>query len=166
MWCRLSWASRASVIWTICRGLIAHDRNPAWKALQQSSIEMTMTACSVKKVLILLMLCSANFHDHAVFVMWSLKLSWLFGFLSDLKENRWFKISSHYLQIFSDQQQQGGLSVEWPIRNPDCLPSSRMFFKRDGDTCLKTACSGVFAMNGRKVTGLYLSRNEVFSVGF
>ncbi len=33
-------------------------------------------ACSVGKGLIFLMLCSANLHDRAVFVIWSLKVSW------------------------------------------------------------------------------------------
>ncbi len=33
-------------------------------------------ACSVRKGLIFLMLCNANLQDRAVFVMWSLKVSW------------------------------------------------------------------------------------------
>jgi len=33
-------------------------------------------ACTVRKGLIFLMLCIANLHDQAVFVMWSVKVSW------------------------------------------------------------------------------------------
>ncbi len=46
------------------------------KALHQSSLEMTRAwtrscvACSVRKGPIFLMFCSANLHDHAVFVNW------------------------------------------------------------------------------------------------
>ncbi len=46
------------------------------KALHQSSLEMrragtrSCVACSVRKGPIFLMFCSANLHDHAVFVNW------------------------------------------------------------------------------------------------
>ncbi len=70
--------SRAAAFWIICRGLIG-----LWKSSQKSfavvSLEMTRAwtrscaACSVRKGLIFLMLCSANLQDRAVFAMCSLK---------------------------------------------------------------------------------------------
>ncbi len=74
--------SRAAAFWIICRGLIVFDGSPARRALQQSSLEMTRSwtrscaACSVRKGLVFLMLCSANLQDRAVFAMCSLKGSW------------------------------------------------------------------------------------------
>ncbi len=58
------------------------DGSPARRALQKSSLEMTRAwtrsyaACSVRKGLIFLMLCSANLQDRAVFAICSLKVSW------------------------------------------------------------------------------------------
>ncbi len=74
--------SRSTAFWIICRGLIVFDGSPARRALQLSSLEMTRAwtrscaACSVRKGLIFLMLCSANLQDRAVFAMCSLKVSW------------------------------------------------------------------------------------------
>ncbi len=57
------------------------DGSPARRALQGSSLEMTRAwtrscaACSVRKGLIFLMLCSANLQDRVVFAMWSLKVT-------------------------------------------------------------------------------------------
>ncbi len=57
------------------------DGSPARRALQYSSLEMTRAwtkscaACSVRKGLIFLMLCSANLQNRAVFAMCSLKVS-------------------------------------------------------------------------------------------
>ncbi len=44
--------------------------------------------------------------------------------------------------------------VEWPLLKPDWLASSLLFCKRNNDTWLKTTRSSVFAMNGRRETGL------------
>jgi len=74
--------SRAAAFWIICKRLIVHDGRPARRALQESSLEMTRAwtrscaACCVRKGLIFLMLCNANRQDRAVFIMWSLKVSW------------------------------------------------------------------------------------------
>ncbi len=43
---------------------------------------------------------------------------------------------------------------ECPHLNPDWLASSRFCFDRNNDKWLKTTCSSVFAMNGRRETGL------------
>ncbi len=84
MWHGLSWSqwsSHAAAFWIICRGLISHDVNPARRALQKYSLEMTSAwtrscaSCSDRKGLILLMLCSANLHDQTDFEMWPLKIS-------------------------------------------------------------------------------------------
>ncbi len=36
----------------------------------------------------------------------------------------------------------------------DCLASSLLFSERNSETWLKTTCSSVFTMNGRRETGL------------
>ncbi len=46
------------------------------------------------------------------------------------------------------------VSAECPRLNPDWLASSRLFFNRNEDNWLKTTCSSVLAMNGRRETGL------------
>ncbi len=46
------------------------------------------------------------------------------------------------------------VSVECPCLNPDWLVSSRLFFDRNEDNWLKTTRSSVFAMNGRRDSGL------------
>ncbi len=46
------------------------------------------------------------------------------------------------------------VSVEWPLLKPDCLTSSLLFCERNNETWLKTTCLSVFAMNGRRETGL------------
>ncbi len=46
------------------------------------------------------------------------------------------------------------VSVEWPLLKPDWLASSLLFCERNNDTWLKTTHSSVFAMNGRRETGL------------
>ncbi len=46
------------------------------------------------------------------------------------------------------------VSVEWPLLKPDWLASSLLFCERSNDTWLKTTRSSVFAMNGRRETGL------------
>ncbi len=46
------------------------------------------------------------------------------------------------------------VSVEWPLRKPDCLASSLLFCERNNETLLKITRSSVLAMNGRRETGL------------
>ncbi len=46
------------------------------------------------------------------------------------------------------------VSVEWPLLKPDCLGPSLLFCERNNETWLKTTCSSVLAMNGRRETGL------------
>ncbi len=58
------------------------------------------------------------------------------------------------------------VSVEWPLLKPDCLASSLLFCERNNETWLKTTCSSVLSMNGRRETGLSFSVREVFNVGF
>ncbi len=50
--------------------------------------------------------------------------------------------------------ESSAVSVECPHLKPDWLASSRLFFERKEDSWLKTTCSSVFAMNGRRETGL------------
>ncbi len=46
------------------------------------------------------------------------------------------------------------VSVEWPLLKPDWLASSLLFCERNNDAWLKTTNLRVFAMNGRRETGL------------
>ncbi len=46
------------------------------------------------------------------------------------------------------------VSVEWPLLKPVCLASSLLVSERNNETWLKTTHSSVFAMNGRRETGL------------
>ncbi len=62
--------------------------------------------------------------------------------------------------------ESSAVSVEWPLLKPDCLASSLLFCERNNETWLKTTCSSVLAMNGRRETGLWFSIREVFNVGF
>ncbi len=50
--------------------------------------------------------------------------------------------------------ERSAVSVEWPLLKPDCLESSLLFCERNNDTWLKTTRLSVFAMNGRRETGL------------
>ncbi len=50
--------------------------------------------------------------------------------------------------------ESSAVSVEWPLLKPNCLASSLLFCERDNETWLKTALLSVFAMNGRRETGL------------
>ncbi len=50
--------------------------------------------------------------------------------------------------------ESSAVSVECPRLNPDLLVSSRLCFDRNKDNWLKTTSSSVFAMNGRRETGL------------
>ncbi len=76
--------SRAAAFWIICRGLIVFDGRSSQKSIavvqprNDKGLPWTRScaACSVRKGLIFLMLCSANLQDRAVFAMWSLKVSW------------------------------------------------------------------------------------------
>ncbi len=45
-------------------------------------------------------------------------------------------------------------SVECPRLNPDWLASSRLCYDRNEDNWLEITCSSIFAMNGRRETGL------------
>ncbi len=62
--------------------------------------------------------------------------------------------------------ESSAVSVEWPLLKPDRLVSSLLFCERNNETCLKTTHSSVLAMNGRRETGLYFSKREVFNVDF
>ncbi len=46
------------------------------------------------------------------------------------------------------------VSVECPLQKPDWLLSRRLFCVRKAETWLNTDCSSVFAMKGRRKTGL------------
>ncbi len=46
------------------------------------------------------------------------------------------------------------VSVEWPLLKPDWLLSRRLFCARNKESWLNTTRSSVFAMNGRRDTGL------------
>ncbi len=46
------------------------------------------------------------------------------------------------------------VSVECPLLKPDWLLSRRLFCVRNAVTCLNTTRSSVFAMKGRRETGL------------
>ncbi len=46
------------------------------------------------------------------------------------------------------------VSVEWPLLKPDWLASSLLYCERNSESWLKTTRSSVFAMNGRRETGL------------
>ncbi len=59
--------------------------------------------------------------------------------------------------------ESSAVSVEWPLLKPDRLVSSLLFCERNNETCLKTTHSSVLAMNGRRETGLYFSKREVFN---
>ncbi len=48
----------------------------------------------------------------------------------------------------------GAVSVEWSLLKPDRLASSLLFCKRNNETCLKATRLSVFAINGRRETGL------------
>ncbi len=50
--------------------------------------------------------------------------------------------------------ENSAVSVECPRLNPDWLSFSRLCSDRNEDNWLKTTNSSVFAMNGRKETGL------------
>ncbi len=50
--------------------------------------------------------------------------------------------------------ESSAVSGECPRLKPDWLASSRLLFERNEDTWLKTTRSSVFAMNGRRETGL------------
>ncbi len=50
--------------------------------------------------------------------------------------------------------ESSAVSVEWPLMKPDCLASSLLFCERNNDTWLKITRLCVFAMNGRRETGL------------
>ncbi len=50
--------------------------------------------------------------------------------------------------------ESSAVSVEWPLLKPDCLASSLSFCERTHETRLKTTRLSVFAMNGRRETGL------------
>ncbi len=50
--------------------------------------------------------------------------------------------------------ESSAVSVEWPLLKPDCLGSSLLFWERNNETWLKTTCSSVLAMNGRRETDL------------
>ncbi len=62
--------------------------------------------------------------------------------------------------------ESSAVSVEWPLLKPDCSASSLLYCERNSESWLKTTCSSVFATNGRRETGLYFSKREVFNVGF
>ncbi len=61
--------NHATAFWIIWRGLIVFDC--VWRAWTRSH-----AACSVRKGLIFLMLCSTNLQDRAVFTMCTLKVCW------------------------------------------------------------------------------------------
>ncbi len=46
------------------------------------------------------------------------------------------------------------VSVEWPLLKPDWLGSIFLYSERNNDIWLKTNRLSVFAMNGRRETGL------------
>ena len=46
------------------------------------------------------------------------------------------------------------VSVKWPLLKPDWLLSRRLFCTRNIESWLNTAHSSIFAMNGRRDTGL------------
>ncbi len=50
--------------------------------------------------------------------------------------------------------QSSAVSVEWPLLKHDYLALSLLFCERNNETWLKTTCLSVFAMNGRRETGL------------
>ncbi len=50
--------------------------------------------------------------------------------------------------------ESSAVSVECPRLNPDWLVSSWLCFDRNEDNWLKSTHSSVFAMNGRRETGL------------
>ncbi len=50
--------------------------------------------------------------------------------------------------------ESSAVSVEWPLLKPDCLASSLLFCEKKNATWLNTTHSSVFAMNGRRETGL------------
>ncbi len=50
--------------------------------------------------------------------------------------------------------ESSAVSVEWPLLKPDCLASSLLYCERNNESWLKTTHSSVFAMNGRRETGL------------
>ncbi len=50
--------------------------------------------------------------------------------------------------------ESSAVSAECPRLKPDWLASCRLFCERSEDTWLKTTRSSVFAMNGRRETGL------------
>ncbi len=50
--------------------------------------------------------------------------------------------------------ESSAISVECPRLNHDWLASSRLCFNRNEDNWLKTTRSSVFAMNGKRETGL------------
>ncbi len=50
--------------------------------------------------------------------------------------------------------ESSAVSVEWPLLKPDCLVCSLLFCEINNETWLKTTRSSVFAMNGRRETGL------------
>ena len=50
--------------------------------------------------------------------------------------------------------ENSAVSVEWPLLKPDWLLSRRLFCTRNIESWLNTARSSVFAMNGRRDTGL------------
>ncbi len=50
--------------------------------------------------------------------------------------------------------ESSAVSVELPFLKPDCLVSSLLFCERNNETWLKTTRSSVFAINGRRETGL------------
>ncbi len=62
--------------------------------------------------------------------------------------------------------ESSAVSVEWPLLKPDCSVFSLLFCERNNEIWLKTTHSSVLAMNGRRETGLYFSKREVFNVGF
>ncbi len=50
--------------------------------------------------------------------------------------------------------ESSAVSVEWPLLKPDCLASSLLCCERNNESWLKKTHSSVFAMNGRRETGL------------
>ena len=52
------------------------------------------------------------------------------------------------------------VSVEWPLLKPDCLGSSKLFWDRKSETCLKTTFSRIFDKKARRETGQVFSSHR------
>ncbi len=63
-------------------------------------------------------------------------------------------LESAFASLRASTTDSKAVLAECPLMKPDWLPSRRLFCARKAETWLNTAHSSIFAMKGRRETGL------------